>query len=60
MEDLTGYRLLVVDDNPDNLNMIMDYLSDSVLVVSLVRSGESCLEKALKILPDLILLDVQF
>ena len=50
--------ILVIDDEPANLQVIVDYLRTSSFDVRVSRSGEKGLERARYILPDLILLDV--
>lgn len=60
MVDLTGKRILVVDDNPMNLNILRAQLEKWALNVTLADSGKSGLEK-LKANSnyDLILADMQ-
>ena len=50
--------ILIVDDNPNNLGVIVDYLEDCGLTISVSRNGESGLKRAKFVHPDLILLDV--
>ncbi len=52
------YTILVVDDNPTNLMVIVDYLQGYGFKVPSARSGNNGLSRAQYILPDLILLDV--
>lgn len=51
-------KILIVDDNPTNLKVLFDILSQSSFRVSVAKSGESALLKVQAALPDLILLDV--
>ena len=51
--------VLLVDDNPINLKVLVDALLSDGLRVSVAKSGEQALEKAPKIAPDMILLDVR-
>lgn len=53
-----GQSILIVDDNPANLGVIVDYLETYGFKVLVARRGETGLEKAQFALPDLILLDV--
>lgn len=53
-----NHTLLVVDDNPANLGVIVDYLADCGFQVIVARNGETALELARSERPDLILLDV--
>src|SRR4028118_2318018 len=50
--------ILIVDDNPDNLELLFFFLSDSDFTVLLATSGESALKKVEEANPDLVLLDV--
>lgn len=51
-------RVLVVDDMPPNLKLLEAKLSREYYEVILAQSGMDCLEKAKKLSPDIILLDV--
>lgn len=51
------HTILIVDDNPANLDVIADCLSDVGFKVYVARNGETSLEMAERIMPDLILLD---
>lgn len=50
--------ILIVDDTPANLGVIVDQLEDEGLQVSVAQGGEEALKRALFVQPDLILLDV--
>ncbi len=50
--------VLVVDDNPLNLELVHDVLSDAGFTVRQARSGEDALRSAREVVPDLILLDI--
>jgi PAS domain S-box-containing protein len=50
--------ILIVDDNPHNLGVIVDYLETENYTVLIARDGESALEKVRYGQPDLILLDI--
>ncbi|WP_373534867.1 response regulator [Microcoleus sp.] len=50
--------ILIVDDNPNNLAVLFDFLTESGFKVLVARTGESAIKKAEYSLPDLILLDV--
>ncbi len=50
--------ILIVDDNPDNLELLLFVLSDSDFSVLLATDGESAIKKVEEAHPDLILLDV--
>ncbi|MCP4700259.1 MAG: response regulator [Gammaproteobacteria bacterium] len=53
----TKYRVLVVDDEPDNLQLIEQILRDSYQL-AFATSGEKALKVTPKLKPDLILLDI--
>lgn len=55
---MAGETILVVDDNPTNLRVLLDYLRKSGLEVLVAPSGERALRQLERIQPDLILLDV--
>lgn len=50
--------ILIVDDTPTNLEMLLDFLEDSGFKVSVAEDGESAVEMAEYAPPDLILLDI--
>ena len=52
------YTLLIVDDNPTNIGVLVDYLEALGFDIVVARNGETGLKRAETIRPDLILLDV--
>jgi len=50
--------ILVIDDTPNNLSVINQYLEDNGFEVMIARDGEDGIIKAARGLPDLILLDI--
>src|ERR687885_1168427 len=50
--------ILIVDDTPSNLEVLLDFLEDSGFKVLVAEDGESAIEGAEYAPPDLILLDV--
>ena len=50
--------ILVVDDTPTNISILLNYLSRQNFRVLVARDGESAIEQAKFAKPDLILLDV--
>ena len=50
--------ILVVDDDPTNLSVLLDYLQNQHYNILVAQNGESALEQLQYALPDLILLDV--
>lgn len=51
-------KILIVDDDPANLNVLLDYLYQSGYKVLIAPDGEQALRQVEYVLPDLILLDV--
>jgi two-component system sensor histidine kinase EvgS len=58
LKDITGWRVLVVDDEPDNLNLVAELLEFSGAIVAKSRNGQGCLELVDEFKPNLILLDL--
>src|SRR5579864_1035015 len=54
-----GNRVLVVEDNPSNLDLARMVLEGNGLVVDTAANGQEGLEKARHLRPDLILMDMQ-
>ncbi|EAZ90261.1 two-component system response regulator [Crocosphaera chwakensis] len=50
--------ILVVDDNPNNIQVLFQCLKKADYKVLIAQTGESAINQAKKTLPDLILLDV--
>ncbi|MEW5746255.1 MAG: response regulator [Nitrospirota bacterium] len=53
------YRILVVEDNPVNLELFADFLTLGGYECRRAANGEEALEAAKKEPPDLVLLDIQ-
>ena len=51
-------KLLLVDDQPDNLDVLVTYLAEANLQLAVATTGEDAVELAQQLQPDLILLDV--
>ena len=49
--------VLVVDDHPDTLQLLIDALDNAGVTVLVATSGKQALEQVVHLLPDLILLD---
>ena len=58
MKNFSDSLILVVDDNPSNLQMIAKLLSYSGFKVKLAESGDKALKLIKEEIPDLILLDL--
>ncbi len=54
----SDYNILIVDDMPVNLSIVVDYLEEYGFGIRIARNGESALQRARYDPPDLILLDV--
>jgi signal transduction histidine kinase len=50
--------ILVVDDNPTNLQLLLDYLNELNFKTLIAKSGEGALRQASLAKPDIILLDI--
>ncbi|CAH2801235.1 MAG: DNA-binding response regulator, AraC family [uncultured Paraburkholderia sp.] len=56
---LAGAHLLVVDDQPDQLRLLIDVLRNAGCRISVGFDGSQAYQRALAISPDLILMDVR-
>ena len=52
------YRLLIVDDLPENIKVLGNSLQQEAYVITFATSGENVVEKAIKGKIDLVLLDI--
>ena len=59
MPETKKASILIVDDNPQNLQLMGSIIYDKGYNVSISTSGENALESISQQLPDLILLDIQ-
>jgi DNA-binding response OmpR family regulator len=51
-------RLLIIDDRPDSVSLLLSYLGDKAVEILVAVDGEDGLRKAVSGRPDLILLDI--
>jgi PAS domain S-box-containing protein len=51
-------KVLIVDDQPDNINILSYFLVEYGFEIFVATTGEKALHRVKKILPDLILLDI--
>ncbi|MEM9219546.1 MAG: response regulator [Cyanobacteria bacterium P01_F01_bin.150] len=58
MLDLQQSTILIVDDIPTNIRVLLDFLEDSGFKIAIAKNAESALAKAIRIIPDLIILDI--
>jgi CheY-like chemotaxis protein len=58
MTELTHWRVILVDDEPDSLNLIHDILALNGAEVYRAASGEECLSLLKTVMPTLIVLDL--
>jgi CheY-like chemotaxis protein len=54
----TQHRILIVDDNQANCELLEAYLVDINCVTDIAKDGQQAIQKAVTFSPDLILLDV--
>ncbi|MCH8295046.1 response regulator, partial [Candidatus Poribacteria bacterium] len=59
VESLNQGTILIVDDVPANIGVLLNYLSQNGFKVLVARDGESAIEQAKFAKPDLILLDIR-
>ena len=57
--DLKGLKVLVVDDSPDNRELLKTYLNKAGAVVSLADNGQTGVDAALTGDADVVLMDIQ-
>lgn len=55
---IDGFKVLIVDDNPTNINILKDTLESLQLNISIALNGKKAVEITPQIQPDLILLDI--
>lgn len=58
IDDIKKGVILIVDDNPTNLEILFDFLADYEFTVLVAEDGESAIARAEYAPPDLILLDI--
>jgi two-component system, OmpR family, response regulator VicR len=58
MADNSHPPILVVDDNPDNANIIRDYLEARGYPITVAYNGDDALKAFSEVKPSLVLLDV--
>jgi len=58
MATFGDYLILIVDDNPSNLSVLVDYLEGCGFTTRVATNGDLTLQRAQRIQPALILLDV--
>lgn len=56
--DVTGSRILIVDDVPENLSVLCQAIEEGQYSIQIAQNGKSAIDLATRSLPDLILLDV--
>ena len=54
----SGQSVLIVDDTPANLEVLLEFMTEAGYDVSVATDGEKALERLKHVHPDLILLDV--
>jgi two-component system alkaline phosphatase synthesis response regulator PhoP len=54
----TSNKILIVDDNPPNVELLEAYLSDVDCEIAIAVDGQDALDKVAEFSPDVMLLDV--
>ena len=57
-EEFPTQQILIVDDTPANIDVLDQFLEKEGYKISVAQSGETALDVASRVVPDLILLDV--
>lgn len=52
------YKILIIDDLPENLQLLLEVLGDADYSISTAINGQMALDSISEIDPDLILLDI--
>jgi diguanylate cyclase (GGDEF)-like protein len=58
LSDAGNYAILIIDDTPANLGLVVEYLEDHGFQVMVAQDGEEGVKRAQFVQPDIILLDV--
>jgi len=58
IQDATTWRVLIVDDEPDNLELVSDALLFFGATIELATNGQECLARLTDFQPSFILLDL--
>ncbi len=56
--DITGMEILIVDDTPENIDVLRKAIESQGLKISFALDGQAALELVKDCMPDLILLDI--
>jgi two-component system cell cycle response regulator len=56
--DIRGSKILIVDDNPQNLELVQAYLESMPVTVATAADGMAAVAEVERFHPDLVLLDV--
>ena len=51
--------IMIVDDQPENVKLLIAYLKKSGFRISVAQSGEEAIKRVKRVMPDLVLLDVK-
>ncbi|MCW8824861.1 MAG: response regulator [Gammaproteobacteria bacterium] len=58
LQELAGKTLLIIDDEPNNLQVAAEFLENQGVETMMAKDGEDGIDKARRGSPDLILLDI--
>lgn len=59
MADFSGWNVMIVDDEPDNVGVLELVFRHHKANVFMAESGNECLEQMQTVIPNLILMDIQ-
>lgn len=51
--------IMIVDDQPENIKLLITYLKDSGFRILIAQSGKEALQRVKRVTPDIVLLDVK-
>ena len=58
MTNQSDNQILIVDDNPANIDVLFNYLDEVGFDISVATHGQQAIQRCQQVKPDLILLDV--
>ncbi len=58
LDNLFDATLLIIDDKPQSIGFLIDYLGEKGFTVLVAQDGESGIQRTQQVQPDLILLDI--
>jgi len=58
LDNLFDATLLIIDDKPQSIGFLIDYLGEKGFTVLVAQDGESGIQRTQQVQPDLIVLDI--